>query len=277
MGLLPLYVADEKGFFANHQIKVEWIDVPDPGQAEKTFLAGYADMHATTFANALLAEVRQPGTLKLLVPAAETSDHPGSYLLLNKDANINSIDDLRGKRIGTYSGPSQKAYAQIFLSKQGLTIGKDYELVQVASSAQIQSLFGGAFDALFTVEPYGSVAINQGAKVLIDGVRTKFIANPFWVGAFVVKNDFARNDENMRKIVSALDEAIAFIKTNNPDSREILAKRTSIQVDVASKCQLYNWVTKPTENDVTQIQSLIDLLVAEKLLEKNVAVRPLIY
>lgn len=277
MGLLPLYIAEEKGFFSKHQIKVEWVDVTDPGQAEKAFLSGYADMHGTTFANALLAEVRQPGTLKLLIPASETSDHPGSYLLLKKDSQINSIDELRGKRIGTYSGPSQKAYAQIFLSKQGMNIDKDYELVQVSSSAQIQSLFGGAFDALFTVEPYGSVAINQGAKVLIDGVRTKYIANPFWVGAFVVTNDFARNGENMRRIIGALDESIMFIKTNDSASREILSKRTSIQSDVARRCHLYNWVTNPTENDITQIQGLIDLLVAEKLLGRNVLVKPLIY
>jgi NitT/TauT family transport system substrate-binding protein len=277
MGLLPLYVAEEKGFFATHNIKVQWVDVIDPGQAEKAFLAGHADVHGTTFANALLAEVRQPGTLKLLVPAAETSDKPGSYVLVNKDSKIHSVDDLRGKKIGTYSGPSQKAYAQIFLSKQGLQIDTDYQLIQVSSSTQVQSLLGGAFDALFTVEPYGSVAISQGAKVLVYGVRTKYIANPFWVGAFVAKSDYANNSDHMRKIISALAEAIAFIKANEAASREVLAKRTDITPDVAQKCQLYNWVSAPTDDDIKQMQSLIDLLTTEKLLSKSVDVKPLIY
>src|SRR4030043_447 len=63
MGLLPLYVAEEKGFFEKYNIRIKWIDVKDPGQAEKAFLAGHADLNITTFASSLQAEIRQPGTL----------------------------------------------------------------------------------------------------------------------------------------------------------------------------------------------------------------------
>lgn len=277
MGLLPLYVADEKGFFTKHGIKVEWVDVGDPGQAEKAFLAGHADFNITTFASSLQAEIRQPGTLKLFIPVSETIDKPGSYLLLPKDSPITSVDQLRGKKIGTYTGPSQKAYAQIFLSKQGMTAGKDYELIQVASSSQIQALFGGTYDALFTVEPYGSIAIDQGAKVLIDGVRTKYIAQPFWVGAFVVRKDLGENADSMKKIVGALSDAIDYINSNDAASREVLAKRTHTEQKVADRCQLYNWIVNPSDTDIAQMQDLINLLVSEKLLEKNVEIRPLIY
>lgn len=37
MGILPLYVAEEKGFFSQEGIRVQWLDVKDPGQAGKLF------------------------------------------------------------------------------------------------------------------------------------------------------------------------------------------------------------------------------------------------
>jgi NitT/TauT family transport system substrate-binding protein len=277
MGLLPLYVADEKGYFAENKIKIEWIDVKDPGQAEKTFLSGHADLNGTTFANLLQAEIREPGTLTLFIPTYESTDKPGSYFLVSANSTIQSVSDLKGKKIGTYAGPSQKAYAQIALSKIGLTIDKDYELIQVASSAQIQSLLGGVFDILFTVEPYGSVALKQGAKKLEDGVRTKYIQNPFWVGSFEVKKEFAKDTIKMNKIIYSMNKAIKFIKFNEAEARKILSTRTTIDSTVAATCFLYNWITTPTEKDITEMQSLVKKLAEAKLLEKEVDIKTMLY
>jgi NitT/TauT family transport system substrate-binding protein len=277
MGLLPLYVADEKGFFRENKIKIEWVDVKDPGQAEKTFLSGHADLNATTFANLLQAEIREPGTISLLVPTNESSDKPGSYFLVGPKSNIQSLPELKGKKIGTYSGPSQKAYLQIVMSKLGFTIDKDYELIQVSSAAQIQSLFAGTFDVLFTVEPYGTVALMQGAKVLENGIRTKYIQDPFWIGSFEVKKDLTKDRIRMSSLLTALKSAIDFIKNNDAESRTILSKRTNVDISVAKACFLYNWITGPSEKDIDEMQNLIKLLAAEKLLEKEIEINPILY
>ncbi|MDZ4711116.1 MAG: ABC transporter substrate-binding protein [bacterium] len=277
MGLLPLYVADERGYFAENKIKIEWVDVKDPGQAEKIFLSGHADLNGTTFANLLQVEIREPGTLSLFIPTYESADKPGSYFLVSANSPIQSIADLKGKKIGTYAGPSQKAYAQIALTKIGLTVDKDYELIQVASSSQIQSLFGGVFDVLFTVEPYGSVALQKGARKLEDGVRTKYIQNPFWVGAFEVKKEFAKDTIRMNQIVSSMNKAIQFIKTNEGDARKILSKRTTIDTTVAANCFLYNWITTPSDKDVIEMQGLVKKLVDAKFLEKEVDINTMLY
>ena len=277
MGLLPLYVADEKGFFRENNIQIEWVDVKDPGQAEKAFLAGHADLNGTTFANLLQAEIRKPGTLSLFIPTYESSDKPGSYFLVRDDSPIKDLSNLKGEIVGTYSGPSQKAYAQIALRSLGLEIDIDYTLQQVGSSSQIQSLFGGTYNVLFTVEPYGSVAIQKGARKLDDGIRTKYIQNPFWVGAFEVKREFAKDSLKMNQIKSAMERAIKFINTTETEARQILAERTGIEKDVADKCYLYNWITTPSEKDIEEMQQLIKILVAEKLLEKEIDINTILY
>jgi len=151
MGILPLYVAEEKGCFKQAAISVKWLDVKDPGQASKLFFPGQADVVMTTFANLIPAEVRKPGTMKLLFPIYESAAAPGSFILVRPDSRIRTVRDLRGKTLGTYSGPSQKTYAFMVLRKLGFREPDDVRLVQVATSAQVQGLFGGSYDALFTV------------------------------------------------------------------------------------------------------------------------------
>jgi NitT/TauT family transport system substrate-binding protein len=273
MGILPLYVAEEKGFFAKHGISVQWVDVKDPGQASKLLFSGQADFFMTTFANLLPAEVREPGTIRLLYPIYEPSNRPGSFILVGPDSQISDIQQLRGHTLGTYSGPSQKAYALMVLRKLGLREPDDVHLVQVASSAQVQGLLGGSFDALFTTEPYASIAISKGARVVEGGVRTKYISDPFWLGSAVVLKSFAKEKpEVVKALLDGLAEAANYISEHDAEAREILARRTNTELPVAQGCALYTWVSFPSTNDLGQIQQHADLLFSEKLIAKPIAV-----
>jgi ABC-type nitrate/sulfonate/bicarbonate transport system substrate-binding protein len=276
MGILPLYIAEEQGFFRKQGVELRWIDVRDPGQAEKLFHAGQADLIMTTFANLMPAEARLPGTLRLLYPICELSSRPGSFILVRPDSDITSLQDLRGKSVGTYSGPSQKAYALIVLRKLGFKEPEDVRLVQVASATQVQGLFGGSYDALFTVETYGSTAVANGARVLEEGVRTKYISDPFWLGAAAVKSSWAReNPAGVEAVLKALEEAAAYIEAHEPEARDTLARRTQTEPAVARRCALYKWVPHPTRQEIEQIQAHVDLLADEKLIEKKIDVEPL--
>lgn len=273
MGIMPLYVAEEKGFFRQQGIAIQWIDVKDPGQAGKLLFSGQADFFMTTFANLLPAEVREPGTLRLLYGIYESSERPGSFILVRPDSPIKEPGELRGKTLGTYSGPSQKAYALMVLRKLGLKEPDDVRLIQVATSAQAQGLFGGSFDALFTVEPYGSTAISKGARVIDSGVRTKYISNPFWLGSGAVLTSFAKaHPEAVKALLEALDQAAKYIVAHDAEAREILARRTSTEQSVAQKCALYTWVAHPTKLDLTQMQEQVDFLVRENLIEKPASI-----
>jgi ABC-type nitrate/sulfonate/bicarbonate transport system substrate-binding protein len=273
MGILPLYVAEEKGFFSKNGISVQWIDVKDPGQASKLLFSGQADFFMTTFANLLPAEVREPGTIRLLYPIYEPSGHPGSFILVGPDSQISNVQQLRGHTLGTYSGPSQKAYALMVLRKLGLREPDDVRLIQVASSAQVQGLLGGSFDTLFTVEPYASTAISKGAKVVEGGVRTKYISDPFWLGSAAVLTSFAKEQpEVVKALLNGLADAAKYISEHDAEAREILARRTNTELPVAQRCALYTWVSFPSTKDLGQIQQHADLLFSEKLIDKPIAV-----
>ncbi len=275
-GILPMYIAEEKGMLEENGLEAQWIDVRDPGQGTKLLIAGQADLIMTTFANILPVEARKPGSLRLLFPASETRSDPVSYILVRPDSTIKSLADLGGRTLGTYSGPSQKAYALIVLEKLGYREPEDVRLVQVATAAQVQGLFGGAYDALFTVEPYASIALEQGARSIATGVRTALISDPFWLGAAAVPSGVANAQPSLiPKLLRALDDAVRYIRAHDAESREVLARRTGTVDAVAKRSALYNWVAYPSADQLHQIQDAVDLLHRENMIDAPVDVHTL--
>lgn len=278
MGILPLYVADEKGFFKSEGVRLEWLDVKDPSQAAKIFFAGQADLLMTTFANMLPAEIREPGTLKLLLPACETGARPGSFFLAKKESPLSSSADLKGHTLGTYSGASQKVYTLAILTRLGLREPEDVKLQQVQTSAQVQALFGGAFDVLFAVEPYASMAMAQGAKVIESGVRMKHLQDPFWIGSVALTTQFLKkNPEAKRRLTAALEKAVHFIEGHESEAREILGRRTNLEPEIAAKCVLYQWIPHPSPDQLRHIQEHADFLHRETLLDNPLSTTPLFH
>lgn len=272
MALLPIYVAEQRGFMTEAGFAIKWLEVNDPGKAGTLFFSGETDMIITTFPQLLAAEERVDGTLRLFFPVCETASQPGSYILVRDTTQIRTISDLRGHTLGTYSGPSQKAYALMVLDKLGFREPDDVRLIQVASSAQIQGLLGGSYDALFTVEPYGALAIESGATVIENGVRPRYISNPFWVGSGALSPTFVeRYPSKVSDLRRALDKAVQYIDNNPTEARSILAKRTGIDSTVAARSGLYSWLAYPTAEEISQIQANFDLLVHDGILTKRIS------
>lgn len=205
---LPFYVAVEKGYFSKKGLEVKPVKCNNSSIALNALLAGQVDAIAgITFSSYWAAEQEEPGRLKLFLRHYEKPDDPFSYLLVPKKSEIKDPSELRGKRVGTYTGVSQLLYLRLFLKKLGMEPDKDVKIIQVGSQLQIQALAAGQFDALFTVEPYGTIAVLKGvAKVLVASPRTKYIQDPFWGGAAAVTAAYL--DKN-KEIVSPLYEGMA--------------------------------------------------------------------
>jgi sulfonate transport system substrate-binding protein len=109
-------------------------------------------------------------------------DHPSFELAIAPKAHVNSLKDLRGKRIAYSPGQIQGEIVQRALQSQGLT-AKDVTLVELPSPSAdiyVNALSGGLID----VAPLGAGAALKryldrfgpdGAKALKSGVRDDFV------------------------------------------------------------------------------------------------------
>jgi NitT/TauT family transport system substrate-binding protein len=277
---LPFFVAMEKGYFKEQGVEVDALRFGDSSQALNAMLARQIDMVAgLTFSIFFAAEQEAPARFKLLIPFAEVESKVMSYLLINKDSKISSLSDLKGKKVGTYTGATQLLYLKLFLKKIGIDPDKDVTILQVASDLQVQALAAKQFDALFTVEPYGTIALKKGAgKVLLENPRYHYIIAPFWSGAAAVDTDFfQKNPKTVKKIYKSLANAVDFITNNEVEAKRTLTKFTPMDESIALKSGLYKWYKIDESIDFASIQLIADFMYDYKLLNKKVDARALFF
>jgi putative hydroxymethylpyrimidine transport system substrate-binding protein len=139
---VPLVVAQELGFFADEGIDVVLRVPVDPSDPVKLAAVGTIDVALTPQINYLIA--RSEG-LPLIAIGALIDRGLGGLLALG-DGGIDSIDDLRGARIGYSLTPLEPILWRTMLDCAGI-VEDEVQLIHVGY-ATMQSLLGGSVDAV---------------------------------------------------------------------------------------------------------------------------------
>jgi NitT/TauT family transport system substrate-binding protein len=189
--------AIEQGFYADAglDVKIE----PGTGSSQTVQMVaagqgkiGYAD---STAATQLIAQ-----GAPLVVLATIYQSNPNEVIALS-DSGIDSIADLKGKKVGTPVPSSQASMLPLFLESNGLD-ASDVELINLAPTSLVQSLLQNQVDAILgSIDTYQVQLEQQGAKDLftamfadngVPTVSTSIFAqreyveqNPELVSAFV--------------------------------------------------------------------------------------------
>ena len=270
---LPFFVALDKGYFRELGLDIEPIKCGDSSEALNALLANKVDLIAPISFSAFFSiEAEAPGQIKIFLPGGETEGNIVSYLLIRKDSTISSIEELRGKKIGTYTGVTQLLYLKLFLKKVGIDPEKDVQIIQVGPNLQAQALDAEQFDALFTVEPYATIAITKGiAKPLVENPRSRYIVDPFISGAAGVSSKFLeKHPEEVKKIYKSMAKAVDFIRSNESEAKNLLPKYTPLEQQVAQQAGLYRFYKIDEPFDMAAVQKLSDLLYEYEILNRRV-------
>jgi NitT/TauT family transport system substrate-binding protein len=117
----------------------------------------------------------------------------GARLVARPDANVRTVKDLKGKKVGVTRGGIQEVLMMAELQKAGLSSdsapGKDVQLIYLAYADLNQALMGRNIDAMMQSEPQSSQAINKGFGVEVikpydtpigEPIRTMVMTEKFY-------------------------------------------------------------------------------------------------
>ncbi len=223
----------EKGYFEKEGIKAELISIPSTVNSMQALAKGEIDVLSLPYSVLFAFENAFPGNFKIFGGFIEPEDKPYSYLIVKK--NINSIDELKGKKILTRSGSNAKMQAELIL--KGLNIDpKDIELVQVESPLTAATFAKDDITADIDNEPSStSILKKAGGKILVEAVRPKYLTNPYPSTGFIISSKFiAKNKSIADKFTKANDEAIDYINKHDDEFRSIMEKYLKLDHDIAS-------------------------------------------
>jgi len=216
VGYGPLFIARDKGYFKEEGVEVELVNMEDVKIRATALVAGKLDAMATTVDTVLL--YLKPD-VKLVYLFALDDSKGGDGVVANKD--IQTIADLKGKKVAFTEGSVSQFYINVLLRKAGLNQA-DIESVNMTAGDAGSAFVTGNVDAAVTWEPWLSrgKATSHGHLLTDSSATPGLITDIVTAPAEVV----AKRRDEFRALYRAWVRAVDFTKSNPDEANEIMAK-----------------------------------------------------
>ena len=272
---VPIYLADEKGFFAKEHIKLVYEQPPaNSTQMLPLLERGELDVMPTTPAAAFYAAVVQGGKSRIVADRGHIAptgcDYDGFMVrrgLFKTDSP--TTNQLRGIRfsVGTSNMPAY--LTEKYLSSRGLRV-EDMKTQVLNETIEAQALESGALDGIHASEPHLSQLVAEGHR-LIGPSRLYAPGAQYGVLIFGPNLTVKRRDIGLRFMKAYLLGIREVNRGLIPENIAILVKRTSLDSRAAKSICL------PAMNadGAVNLESMLDFqdwVVRRKKLERTTGI-----
>lgn len=215
----PLVVAAQKDFFKEQGLDVQLIGPADPTDPPKLVAAHKADL-ALTYEPQLMEQIDRGLPL---IRVGTLIDKPLDCIVVLKSSGIQSIADLKGKKIGSSASGLNSLMLHVILQKAGMS-EKDVELVTIKYNLT-QALLTHKVDAVTGIMRNFEVPqINStGQKVLAFFPEEHGIPN-YSVLVFAANTDHI-NDSRLPRFLAAVKKGVKYLNEHPQESWDLFAKQ----------------------------------------------------
>ncbi len=266
----PVITAQTMGFFEREGLDVELIEPADPAMPPKLVAAGQGDI-AVSYQQTLHAQIDEGLPLKWIGTLVAT---PLNSLIVLKDGPIQTLEDLKGKKIGFSVSGFEDAMLGQMLKSVGLTMA-DVELINVNFSLS-PALLSGQVDAV--IGGYRNFELTQ---IELEGKAGKAFypeehGMPVFDELIYVVHKDKTDDPRYARFLAAVEEATIYL-TNHPEKAwQAFVKAYPNLDDELNKRAwadtLPRFAKRPAALDVGRYQRFAEFMYENKLIKKVVPV-----
>jgi NitT/TauT family transport system substrate-binding protein len=248
----------QEGFFKERDLDVKVTPSQGGATVVPAVVSGDSDIAGSNLVSVLLAQGKDipvkivaPGTF---VRGKRSQDF--SAILAAGDGDIRSPKDLEGKTlaVNTLKNVAEVA-AKASLAKQGVDVS-EIELAEVDFPDMNGALAEGRVDAAFQIEPFVSLALKEGHRV-ID--RPYVGTKPgLQIGCYFTSEQYlSQNEDVVERFRQGVADTAAAIAEDPSAFREFLPEASEIPPPAAQKAILPAW---KAENDQASLDLTAELM-----------------
>ncbi len=252
--VLPIYVAQQNGYFEKEGIQVEPVLVKSAQERDTLMQTGQVDGEITDLVSVEVFDRKGVGLKAVLVAMEATPKEPVFRILASPGSGITSPAGLKGVPIGISKNTIIEYVTYRLLETAGL---KDSEVSTTEVSAipvRYELLMKGKIKAATLPEPLASGAVAGGARVIVDDTSRPEVSASLL--AFSTKA-LSEKPKTVEKFLSAWLKAEEEINRHPDRYRGLLIEKGRVpkSVQESYRMPVFPGALVPTESQVKDVAS----------------------
>ncbi len=253
-------------------VAAEWIEFSSGPPLLEALAAGAVDLGATGDTPPIFA---QAAGSDLVYVGAQPSAGGNEAILVPANSQVQTVADLRGKRVAFTKGSSAHAAVLLNLEAVGLRIA-DIQPIYLQPPDAGAAFRSGAVDAWAIWDPFFAVAqLEPTTRVLITD-ETAAPSNAF----FLASRRFAqRQPQTVSAVLAAINAAADWARAHTEELSQVMATVTGVPLAaerLAAPRGVYA-VQRMDEEVVARQQHLADLFAAARIIPGKIDVRAIVW
>ncbi|MFW2365639.1 MAG: ABC transporter substrate-binding protein [Desulforhopalus sp.] len=229
--VLPVFVAQEKGYFSELSVVVEPLPVGSAVERDQLMQAGRIDGMINEIAGAANFN-RDGGQVKIVAVArSPIGDSPLFRVLAAPGSGLETVKDLSGIPIGVSKNTIIEYITTRLLGSGGVAADAiSYKSVPVLPE-RLQLLLSGQLKAVTLPDPLGASAIKSGAVEIISDTALSSMS----ASVITFSNDaLTKKEAAVRDFMKAWDRASADLNADPESYRPLMLKNIRVPKNVAA-------------------------------------------
>ena len=263
----PIFLGKAKGFFSNHGLDIELSTAGGGAVIIPGVLSGQVQMGFSNVPSLLIAQSKGLQFIGIAPGAASSGvrGHDFSAIIAPGDSPINNAKDLENKTIAVNT---LNNIGDISVRAGVRAAGGDptkVKFIEVPFPDVPPAIADHRLDAAWVVEPFLTIALSRGAKV-VDWNLVE-VAPKMMIAVYFTLQKYAKeNPDIVKRFKAAITELLAYADSHADEVRKIIPTYTRITPEIAAKITLPKW---STEINRESSQVIADLALQDGMITKK--------
>jgi NitT/TauT family transport system substrate-binding protein len=232
---LPIFVAQEQGYFDEQNLLIEFIPVGSAAERDQVMASGQADGMINDLVSTLLYNKDSIQIQIVSFARIATTEFPQYRILASGASGITDIEGLHGVEIGISEASVIEYTTDRLLEAEGFSPEEIQKIAVPRIDLRMSMLDSGELMAANLPDPAASLAIQGGAVLILDDT-----SHPEY-GNSVISFRKAKIDENpeaVRGFLAALERAIAEINADPTQWDDLLTEQNLVPAPLIGSYQI---------------------------------------
>lgn len=264
---LPMYVAQQQGLFKSRNLTVEFIPTASAAERDQVITSGQADGMINEIVATIFYNKDQTQVQIVRFARNASQEFPMYRILASPKSSITTPQELKGVDIGVSQGTVIEYLTVRLLEEEGLS-RTDIKTIAVPKIPDRMALLGtGELKAAMLPDPLASLAIQQGAKVVVDDSRHTDLG----YSTIAFRKPFIdEHPEAIRGFLAAVEEATKLVNEQPEQWKDLLTEQKLVPAPLMGSFQTPKF---PAASIPTQAQwdDVMAWMKSEGLVTKDVS------